>query len=337
MEKKKINKINDIPHSKYVEIQESNDNVKIFIMKPTENMQTDMANFESLAIMCKCVKPNIKVTIEYKKYTQWDARFGNLTSKSSIYSRFLYRLIKFKEAFPSWVKISNQNIEEIKYFEKLLKEAFHHKKLSNNVPDREADFSTKKGEEHQIENKLARTTTGREYLKSLYQKLYPKNELLFAYNQLPNGLFNIKSNEKAHKENRVFTTGFYDIWGIDKLGNFCVFELKKNKGNSHLGVISELFFYAVYAREILCNKDFIHEKKKRVNHRGYDQLYDNVQNEKIKGVNAIFLLGEEVYQPIKEWQKEIKDLLDTNTFGINFDFLFYQMNIIDKIKSNEIL
>lgn len=336
MEEKKIKEISDIPRSKYVEIQEDKENVKILIKKPTENMQTDMANFEAFAIMCKCIKPTIKIIIEYTKYEQWDGHFGNLTPTSSIYSRFLYRLIKFKEAFSNWVEISNKNVEEIKYFDNLLKEAEKNGKLSNNVPNSKADFNADKGEEHQIENKLARTETGNKYLKKIYNELYPNEELLFAYNQLPNGLFNIKPNETAREPNRIFTTGFYDIWGIDNSGHFCIFELKKDKGNSHLGVISELFFYAVYAKDILCNKDLIHTKKKIVNYRGYDKLYDNVQDGKITGINAIFLLGQDIYPAIKERQKELKTLLDTNTFGINFDFLCYDIKQIDKIKTDEI-
>lgn len=335
MEEKKYKKISDIPHSKYVEIEEDKNTVKIIIKKPTENMQTDMANFEALAIMYKCINPSINVIIEYTNYEKWDARFGDLSSESSIYSRFLYRLIKFREAFPSWVKISNNNIDEINFFEKLLNEAFINKKLSNNIPESKAGFNPNKGEEHQIENKLARTEKGNNYLKDLYHTLYPSSELLFAYNQLPNGLFNISHDEKANESKRVFTTGMYDIWGIDTLGNLCIFELKNDKGNSHLGVISELFFYAIYANEILCNKDLIHKKKDN-NYRGYEKLYDYVQIGKINGINAIFLLGQDIYPAIKERQKELKMLLDTNTFGINFDFLIYDINEIEKIDYNEI-
>ena len=204
MEEKEYQKISDIPHSQDVEIEENKDTVKIVIKKPTENMQTDMANFEALAIMYKCIKPSINVIIEYTKYEKWDARFGDLSKESSIYSRFLYRLIKFKEAFPNWVKISNNNIAEINFFEQLLNEAFINKKLSNNIPESKAGFSLKKGEEHQIENKLARTEKGNNYLKSLYHTLYPNSELLFAYNQLPNGLFNVGHDERAIESKRVY-------------------------------------------------------------------------------------------------------------------------------------
>ena len=80
----------------------------------------------------------------------------------------------------------------------------------------------------------------------------------------------------------------------------------------------------------------IHEKRKRTNLRGYEKLYDSVKAHEIKGINAIFLLGEDVYPAIDERRKELKELLDTNTFKINFDFITYNMDIIDKISSNEI-
>jgi len=150
-----------------------------------------------------------------------------------------------------------------------------------------------------------------------------------VYNQLPNGLFNIKPNEQPKEDNRIFTTGFFDIWGIDKKDNFCIFELKKDEGNSHLGVISELFFYSIYAYKILCNKTFLHEKKKNV--RGYEKLYDAVKSDKIKNINAIFLLGKDVYPVIDERRKELKELLDTNEFGIKYNFINYDINVIDKI------
>ena len=153
---------------------------------------------------------------------------------------------------------------------------------------------------------------------------------------MPNGLFNIFSNEKASENNRIFTTGFYDIWGLDKKGKLCIFELKKDKGNSHLGIISELLFYAIYAKKVLCDKNFIHEKKKNLNYRGYELLYDNVINNKITGINAIFLLGQDIYSGIKEREKDILKLLDTNNFGIRFGIINYDIDILNNISESEI-
>jgi hypothetical protein len=298
-------------------------------------MQTDMANFEALAIMCKCINPDISVIIKFNEYTEWHKEFCNLSSKSSIYLRFLFRVVVFKEAFPDWVEISKDNLKEIKYFNGLLQVALKNKKASNNIPMRKSIYNNNKGEEHQIENKFTKTDKGFDYLKKLYKE-YSNDDLLFAYNQLPNGLFNIFSSEKVRENNRIFTTGFYDIWGMDKKGNLCIFELKKDKGNSHLGIISELFFYATYAKKILCDENLIHEKNKKTNYRGYELLYDNVVNSKIKGIKAIFLLGQDVYSGISERKKDIVKLLDTNSFGIKFGFINYNIDILNNISENEI-
>lgn len=332
-----INEIRDLPHSKYVDIIENKQKseVTIVINRPIDNMQTDMANFEALAIMCKCIRPNINVIIKFNEFEEWHKEFGNLSSKSSIYLRFLFRVVTFKEAFCDWVEISKDNFKEIEYFNNILQEAFKSKKVSNNIPMRKSNYNSEKGEEHQLENKFTKTSKGLNYLKKIYKESF-NDDLLFAFNQLPNGLFNIFSNEKASENNRIFTTGFYDIWGIDKKGNLCIFELKKDKGNSHLGIISELLFYAIYAKKVLCDKNCIHEKKKNLNYRGYELLYDNVINNKITGINAIFLLGQDIYSGIKEREKDILKLLDTNNFGIKFGITNYDIDILNNISENEI-
>ena len=126
----------------------------------------------------------------------------------------------------------------------------------------------------------------------------------------------------------------YDIWGIDSNHNFCIFELKKNTGNTKLGIISELFFYAVYAHEILCNPNILHKNTKSI--RGYDELYKTVTNHKINGVTAIFLLGEDWHSQIKKRKEELTKLLNTNTFGIKFDFIQYDFTKINAISTKEL-
>lgn len=158
--------------------------------------------------------------------------------------------------------------------------------------------------------------------------------MLCLYNQLPNGLFNNKPTEKPNAHNRIFTAGMYDIWGIDSNHNFCIFELKKNTGNTKLGIISELFFYAVYAHEILCNPNILHKNTKNI--RGYDELYKTVSNHKINGVTAIFLLGEGWHSQIKMRKEELTKLLNTNTFGIKFDFIQYDFTKINAISAKEL-
>ena len=148
---------------------------------------------------------------------------------------------------------------------------------------------------------------------------------------MPNGLFYIRNDETPHNNKRILPTGYYDIWAIDKKGNLCVFELKKDEDNEKIGVISELFFYSVYAKEFLCDKKFLHINSKEKNIRGYKVLYDAVHADEIKGVKAIFLLGKGVHSVIKNLKPDIRKLLNTNTFGIEFDFMEYDIEKINTI------
>ena len=329
----KYNKIEDIPRSNYVKIIEG---ITIKIEKPFMNMQTDAANFESLALICKCINPSAHITIQFDIYAEWDGKFNKKSSEVNTYLRFLERVIMFNEAFPEWTSIAPFNKAEIFRFKELLNEAIKEWRVSNNIPDKDAKFNPSGKEEQIIESILVHTTKGSAYLKQLYNKKYSGNELLYVHNQLPNGLFNIRTSEKPSEHNRIFTTGAYDIWGIDKNNNFCVFELKKNEENAHLGVLSELFFYSVYAYKFLLNKTILHDKKNGKHYRGYEQLYDAVQADQIKGIKAIFLLGKEVYPLIRERQAELKTLLNTNKFGISYDFMDYDMAIISNLLTEEL-
>lgn len=247
---KKYNEIRKIPHSRYVEIIECDDIVTIKINRPFENMQTDSADFEALALICKCSKPSIHVTIQFEEDKEWDGTFEQLKAKEQAYLRFLYRVMMFEKAF-DWAKSAKENEKEVNQFREVLNEALREGEVTNNFPKAETGFNPNKGEEHRIENRLGRTEQGREYLKKKYQEKYPENELLCVYTQLPNGLFHNSPNEKLERGKMFMTRGDYDIWGIDKKGNLCVFELKKDEDNEALGLISELFFYSIFAQQIL--------------------------------------------------------------------------------------
>ncbi|MCI9087158.1 MAG: hypothetical protein HFJ32_01155 [Clostridia bacterium] len=333
---KKYDEIRKISHSHYVEIIEENNSVTIKINKPSENMQTDSANFESLALICKCIKPSIQVTIQFEEDKEWNGTLEQGKAKEHAYLRFLYRMIMFEKAF-DWVKNAKENEKEISQFKKVFNEALRERKVTNNFPKAEASFNPNKGEEHRIENRLGRTEKGREYLKKKYQEKYPDNELLCVYTQLPNGLFHNSPNEKLDRGKIFMTRGDYDLWGIDKKGNLCIFELKKDKDNEALGILSELFFYSIFAQQIHCHKERIHKKQPVKNFRGYEKLYDAVQAGEIKNVNAIFLLGKGIHVVIGEWKKELTNLLNTNRLGIHYDFIYYDIDVINTISVDELM
>lgn len=334
MSKSKFKYICNIPYSSKIDIENIENKFYIKINNPIANMQNNDADFEAIIIALKCKNLEAKFEIKFDEdKTHWNGRFDTTDNGVNTYLRFLYRVIRFQEAFSDWVDIANDNKRIVEKFKNSFEQSKENLKISNNIPIKKADeWKETMKEEKSIETKLTHTEEGKEYLKEICRKNEPKIELTDKiYNQLPNGLFNISNNEVPHKGNRIFSTGALDIWSIDKIGNLCIFELKKDEGNEKLGVISELFFYTVYAKEFLCNKELLHEKKKKVNFRGYDELYDAIQKNEIKHVIGIFLLGKKTHSVIQDMKEEITSLLNTNKFGIKFMFKEYDINRIHKI------
>ncbi len=328
---KKYKMIGNLPYSSYIDIE----NVfYININKPEKNMQDDYSNFESLAIILKIENPEAKIVLSFdESKVSWNGFFNRTDGDLNLYLRFLYRIVKFKEAFPDWFDVAKENKEIVEKFKNKLEQAKEDEKISNNIPNKEAtEYYEGMKEEKRIETILSHTSEGKKYFKELYHSYFPDNELTDnIFNQLPNGLFYIKNNEKPQNGNRIFSTGYFDIWAIDKKQNLCVFELKKNEGNSALGIISELFFYSAYTKEFLCDKRFLHIDNISENYRGYKTLYNAIQEDKVKNVKAIFLVGAETHKLIKEFKNEIIELLNTNKLGIQYDFVEYDINKINDL------
>jgi len=313
-----------IPYSSHVDINSfDNNDVSIYIKFPYKNMQTDDACFEALALMSKvkgCGNVEIGFNTEYVKSASIKPAHKNA------YHRFLYRLDMFQRAFSTWASLTKEAADERDAFVSRMNE----QSPSNNIPDKKAEFNENKGEEHVIENKLARTNDGRKYLSEIYQRETGSSLRIDSiHNQLPCGLFDCGVTGKPKEENRILARGFFDIWGFDENDNFCVFELKKDKGNTHLGVISELFFYAVYSHDILLNLDRLHQKRSKVNHRGYDTLYDAVNSKAAKSVGAYFLLGQGAHSLIKDNMNALIELMNSNMFAIKFGTVQYDVNIVN--------
>lgn len=386
----RYNKVEDLLVSTKVNIKRNGNMVTIKINEPIANMQTDYADFEAISLMYKTIENDIEVEIEFEipgsstksnikdnklkkakddkkinmqEIEKWNGKFGNDNANINSYLRFLFRIMIFKKGFANWVHISNKNKEELERFENLYNKALQEGKVTNNFPTTESNYHKEKGEEHVTEKKLTHTEKGNNYLQELYQRMYPNEKLTCMYDQLPNGLFNTEISEEPRQKNRIFTSGAYDIWGIDSNENFCVFELKKDKGNAKLGVISELYFYAVFAKEILCKQERLNSKGNKVTYRGYDKLYEyttnakdsskyrkedklaNKENDKNslsikeKKVRGIFLLGDSeysVHSAIREKKDDLLEVMNTNSFGIEFNFVQYSKEKIDEIPEKDI-
>lgn len=348
MKENRYETIWDLDISRYIETKRiSSDIVKIEIERPLENMQSDYADFEAICLMYKCIENNIKIIIEYDipEIRKRKEKISSENSDTNKYFKFIFRLIMFKNAYPDWIDISPKNMEEINYFKEIYNEEIKKEKITNNYPDKCEKFNLEKGVEHQIEKKIIHTEEGRNYLKKLYKNIFENDELINIYGQLPNGLFNCKTDEKPNGMERIFPTGYFDIWGIDDKNNFCIFELKKDiekdRENRELGIISQLFFYAVYSKEILCNKKCINKYGIKKPYRGYEKLYEIIENSKINKIKAVFLTGESIYPAIKENKKELIELLNSNKLNenkpeIEFCFMKYDKNKIDEISEEDI-
>lgn len=331
----KIKKIDGINYSSKIDIENK---FYIKINNPFKNIQKDESDFEAIIIALKCKNPEAKFEIQFdENHVKWNGEFNTTTQDLNAYLRFLYRVSRFQMAFPEWVNVSEKNKVLIEKFKYKLEEAKKNFKISNNVPKREASkWKENMNEEKDIETRFTHSKKGKKYLKEICLEAMPKINLTDKiYNQLPNGLFNIFNDEEPKDDRRIFPTGFFDIWAIDDEGNLCIFELKKDKGNEKLGIISELFFYSVYAKEFLCDKNILHKELKKRNFRGYEELYKAVKNNDIKNVKGIFLIGKGVYPQIKEMKKEILNLLNSNKLGIEFMFLEYDIQRIKAIQIEE--
>ena len=344
MRRKELKTIDDLRVSSYIDVNTKVNPVIIKIKNPTKNMQQDYADFEAISIMYKCIQEDVSVEIEFNELGEiagtkkWNGEFGNLESEVNTYLRFLYRLINFKNAF-SWVSVSSKNIKELERFEKLYNKAIEENKVTNNYSRTESSYNEKKGEEHTLEKIFTQTKEGKEYVNKKYKALYKNTVLKCVYDQLYNGLFNTENFEIPHESNRIFTSGAYDIWGIDSDDNFCIFELKKHENNAHLGVISELFFYATFAKNILCNLKTLNSLGIKKPYRGYDKLYEFVESNKLNKIRAIFFLGENensMYYAIETMYKNgrLMNVLNQNKFGIEFNLMTYKFEDVIKYKNN---
>ena len=313
MIRKELKKIDDLRVSSYIEVNTKVNPVNIKIKDPTKNMQQDYADFEAISIMYKCLDDDVNVEIEFDELGKiegtksWNGMFGNLNSDVNTYLRFLYRLMNFKNAF-CWVSVSKKNIKELGRFEKLYNRAIEENKVTNNYSCRESSYNEKKGEEHVLEKIFTQTKEGKKYMNKKYRALYKDTTLKCVY---------------------------------DRDNNFCIFELKKHKKNAHLGVISELFFYATFAKNILCNKKTLNSLGIRKPYRGYEKLYEFVESNKLNKIKAIFFFGENknsMYYAIETMYKNgrLMKVLNKNRFGIEFNLMTYKFEDVIKYK-NKIL
>ena len=272
-------------HIDIKEYQAINNEGSYFMKNPVcENMQTDNAAFEGWAI---CLKSWIK-SINKVKLT-----WAKPTEKNPHYNRFLYRVIRFSEAYSNWFVVDN-DIDEIIDFNTQFCN------LTNNSfkkPPREKRKSGSFGEtemEARIVNKYA------EQMISYYG-------VDFVDRQFPVGL------KKSGREFFPGCMSAIDLWGLGD--NFMtIIELKYGKDNIKVGIISEIFFYSCVMRDMVKGLIAPPETTPKETEK---LLYKTIDT--TKEIKAEMLATD--YHPLVE-NKDVFNLLNNNAFKSDIEISF---------------
>lgn len=280
--KKKQSHENRLKLPKYIDFEIKNSTLHMAI-KPskrencivnyvTENMQTDNAAFEGWAI---CLKAWLPEMIE-KVCLKWTPP---VSDNSLHYNRFLYRVVRFSEAY-DWFTIDNSLKEVVDKFKGKLTA------LTNNFGNKEPNKPNSRGEkylEYMIVNEYAT-----EFNKNL--------GLEYFNHQLPVG---VKRNGKSFFTGRASAI---DLWGL-KGDTISIFELKYK--NKMVGIISELFLYTCIIRDMIIGTITPPDSAK-CKRKCERELYAKISN--ISEIKAYML--SEVYHPLVTQQAI--DLMNTN-------------------------
>ena len=268
-----------------------------------ENMQEDNAAFEGWAICLKSWITNIdKVELSWDIPSQATLKRG---SGEQHYNRFCYRVMRFKEAYPEWFGISNENKNEIENFARRFND------IRNNAYSKEPEHKPSHNGFGETDMEFAMANDFGTIMKSYFN-------LGFIDRQFPVGLKNA--------DKQFFTGGLsaIDLWGT-KYDVLSIIELKyipkTGSKNIKVGIISELFLYSCVMRDIA--KGIIHEPSTPVVKETEKLFYKNAKN--YRKVCAYILANE--YHPLVE-NKEVFSLLNSNTFSDVTPVTFEQCHYI---------
>lgn len=290
-----------------------------YVMK---NMQDDNADFEAIAFCVWSIKPECRITLKFDE-CKWEGKtLIQEQSEMQHYMRFLYRVNKMLEFNKDRFFIDKSNQKQVTTFKKLYDKAKEDGNLYLTYPDSKSNVSLKTNDKDQparFENMLEKCfVVNARNNQSEINHITKCSEL---FDQFPCGLF---LNEKKNI-NRIFNTGYFDLWGVNDNGNFTVFELKK-KGNIKLGIISELFFYSCFAIDSIdiAKKNFNNTKKKSF-YRGLDKFLKITSRK----VNAYFLVPE-FHSFIDDNKDAILKQMNRMNNGVTYDAINFDQEIIEK-------
>lgn len=259
-----------------------------------KNMQVVDNAFEGWAIAVYiAMEKNVKIILDVSGEFNYDGY-----EKEGHLGRFLYRALKFNEQY-DWFDLSDYLIQETAKFNLFLNDSL----LTNNIANGEAGTKDDHNKENVVEAKLAESG---ELKKLIGNDLNIGNNNV--YRQLPVGLF----KDKVSKATMIFTGGksAIDLWTWNE-EDFYVVELKTL--NPMIGIVSEVFFYSNYMRDLLLENGMFelnkNTKKKAKDDRGYSDILDIYQG--LKCIKGVMLA--DGYHPLVN--REVIKVLNAGTFS----------------------
>lgn len=340
----------ELRYSSKISLDEKDDSIVIHIHNTVANMQEDSSNFESIIISIWSVDRNITITLKFDSYTgKYDKNPKNRNSEwTSLtqpyylgkngkayaeparlhYMRFLYRVMRFRSKYQGrGFVIDNSNIEEVDKFEKLYTTALQNGELWITKPTVEGGIKgyDKESDSISYTGKIAENHLEKWFMiQSKNNNLPPQVANVFGNNRLFDQLPCCMFIGEPSGSTRIFNAGYFDLWGINDNNELCVFELKR-EGNVKLGIISELFFYAMLMKDM---KEASKNKYPgiRSNHRGFG---DFINHKSSSCVNAYFLVPE-LHSFLEDpvINKAFIDVLNEGESGVKFGLITFSQESI---------
>lgn len=221
-----------LPDAKHFRLSRSLGTVRLSLSSQAvvRNMQANAAAFEAWLLALRAW-----MRIE-KAVLHWDAPKPEDTGDGH-YQRFLYRVSRFNDLFSNWFAVAPEcltHLDESKIMGPL---------VFNTAAKSPKDMPDNKSPESKLEILLAESG----WLATTFA-LNPD----LVGRQFPVGLF----QETVSRATQIFTGGksAIDLLGIeDQPRRLWVFELKAD-GNQSMGIVSELFFYVSFMRDVIDGK-----------------------------------------------------------------------------------
>ena len=298
--------INQMPESIIIDSKDDIVTISLEGKKIVEdNMQAIGNAFEGWAIVARvCFEKKVMLLVNGISYFPKDGFIGH-----GHYSRFIYRIMKFKDQY-EWFEVDKSLEKEIERFE----EFTENNTLVNNSPTKEAEV-TYRLDENCVEKKLAEDGILRSVLGN-----NPNIGTGKVYCQLPVGLF----RKEKSKDTSVFTYGHsaIDLWNKND-DTINVVELKYN--NNMIGIVTEIFFYSNYVLDLVSDEGLFSIAEGK-DCRGYSVLKKGITR-----VNGIMLANG--YHPCVN-NGTLKVLNDNTNKRLKYYLAEYKADIIVNINKH---